>query len=53
MWRREIDLQVGDMIRIGTQCIEIVETSDGEVTLKVCSTDDYEESSDWCLPAPK
>jgi hypothetical protein len=53
MWRREVDLQVGDRIQIGAQCIEVVETVDGEVTLKICAVDDLEGLSDWSIPVPK
>jgi hypothetical protein len=52
VWRREIDLQVGDVVQIGSQCLIVLEAHDGEVTVKVCATEDY-ETEDWSTPAPR
>ena len=53
--RREIDLQVGDMLQIGSHCVIVVEAQDDEVTLKICHADDLDDSSsEWTsLPAKK
>ena len=50
--RREFDLQVGDMLQIGPHCVIVVETQDGEVTLKICHADDLDDSSSEWVPAP-
>jgi len=50
---REIDLQVGDVLRVGTQCLIVVEAHDGEVTFKICADDDLETASEWSCPPPK
>ena len=53
MWRRELDLQVGEMVRVGSQYLIVLESDDGEVTLKVCSADELEGAEDWSSPSPR
>jgi hypothetical protein len=45
--RMELDLAVGDVIRIGDHTVMVVELQDGEVTLKVVA---YDEQDDLDLP---
>jgi hypothetical protein len=52
--RREIDLQVGDVLQIGPHCVIVVETEDDAVTLKICNVDDLDDfPPDWTGPAAK
>jgi hypothetical protein len=52
VWRREIDLQVGDVIQIGSQCVIVVDAQDDEVTLKICDAEDLDElPPDWKGPS--
>ncbi len=43
----ELDVAVGDVIRIGEHTVMVVELQDGEVTLKVM---DHDEHDDLDLP---
>jgi len=52
--RREIDLQVGDVLQIGSHCVIVVETQDNEVTLKICNSDDWDDvPPEWTGPPAK
>lgn len=54
VWRREIELRIGDVIQIGSQCVVVVEAQDDEVTLKICDADDFDDPpSDWGGPSSK
>lgn len=52
VWQQEIELQVGDAIRIGSQCLVVVEVLDDEVVFKVCDEIDEDECGVWTSPAP-
>ena len=48
------EIQVGDVVQIGSQCVIVVETQDDEVTLKICNADDLDDfPSEWRGPAAK
>lgn len=52
--RREIDLQVGEMVQIGSHCVIVVETQDDEVTLKIFNADDWDDvPPEWSGPSAK
>jgi hypothetical protein len=54
VWRREIDLQVGDVVQIGSQCVIVVDTHNGEVTLKICDAEEFSDGRpEWCSTPPK
>jgi len=53
VWRREIELQVGEVLRIGTLCVIVVELHDDEVVLKVCDELEVDEADGWTSPTPK
>lgn len=52
VWQREIELQVGDAIRIGSQCLVVVEVLDDEVVFKICDEQDENDGGAWSSPAP-
>jgi hypothetical protein len=54
VWRREIDLQVGDVIQIGSQCVIVVDAQDDEVTLKICDAEDLDDHPpEWSGPSSR
>jgi hypothetical protein len=53
VWRREIELQVGEVLRVGTLCVIVVELHDDEVVLKVCDELEVDEADGWTSPTPK
>lgn len=40
----EMDVAVGDVIRIGEHTLLVMETQGEEVTFKICSNDDFDRS---------
>lgn len=52
MWQQELELQVGDAIRIGSQCLVVVEVHDQEVVFKLCDDVDEDDGDRWTPPAP-
>ena len=47
----EIELGVGDMVRIGDDLYTVIDVSDGEVCFRVDPADEWSLASETCPPA--